>query len=60
MLIALDVRDESAQACNQQFVKAGIAESVFDKPDVVRFAGYVLSTLQALGYSIPDDFQAWY
>lgn len=27
----------------------------FDKPDVVRFAGYVLSTLQALGYSIPDE-----
>ena len=62
MLFALDIRDESAETYNRQFVKAGIVESVFemlvvafDKPDVVRFAGYVLLTLQALGYSIPDE-----
>lgn len=62
ILIALDIQDKPAKAYNQRFVEAGIVKSVFDmlvvafdKPDVVRFAGYVLLTLQAKGYSISDE-----
>ena len=69
MLAALDIQDGSAETYKQQFVEAGIVKAVFDmlvvtftntdscadKASVVRFASYILSTLRASGYSIPDE-----
>jgi hypothetical protein len=67
MLAALDIQDESAKEYNQQFVKAGLVEAMFDMlfvafdnsaGGVIHYASFILSALRTLGYTIPEELIA--